>query len=134
MTRKGFRIATAGCLAVGLCILPASGSDAAAASRPPEAAPARTSRIEVTSEFLVGFWTDDGDCTNVIEFRPDGTFHTSGGTGLWVLTGDKLIFQGTRMVSARLLAPDQDTIILIHPDGSIGRSTRCPSPPVRTGR
>ncbi|HEX8365690.1 MAG TPA: hypothetical protein VF603_10460 [Allosphingosinicella sp.] len=127
---RWFRIARSAFLAAGLCIATA-GAPAFAEPPEPAPAPARTAPIVVTSEFLLGFWTDDGDCTNVIEFVADGTFRTGGETGLWILTDDKLTFQGTHAVSARLLAPDENTLILIHPDGSIGRSTRCPSPAPR---
>ncbi|MEA3041220.1 MAG: hypothetical protein QOC65_709 [Sphingomonadales bacterium] len=127
MNRKAVRIAAAAFLATGLCFLPVGAPMLATATGAPAAAPAATSAVPVTSAFLVGYWTDDGDCTNVIEFRPDGTFQAPSGTGLWMLTRDKLIFQGVRTVTARVQAPDPNTIILIHPDGSIGRSTRCPS-------
>ena len=81
---------------------------------------------EVNAQFLVGSWTDDGNCANAIEFRSDGTFVTSDGNGTWALDGDRLIFQGERTVSARVQAPNQDTITLLHDDGTLGRSTRCP--------
>lgn len=128
---RWFLIARSAFVAAGLCIAPAA---APAFAEPPEPArsPARVSPTAVTSEFLIGVWTDDGDCTNVIEFLADGTFRTAGGTGLWILTGDKLTFQGTHAMSARLQAPDEDTLILIHPDGSTGRSTRCPASAVRS--
>ncbi|HEX8654907.1 MAG TPA: hypothetical protein VF693_06770 [Allosphingosinicella sp.] len=132
MTGKTLRIAAAAFIATGPCITPVGAPTVATAARPPDAAPAATSALAITSEFIVGYWTDDGDCTNVIEFRPDGTFQAPSGTGLWMLTLDKLIFQGVRMVTARVQAPDPNTIILIHPDGSIGRSTRCPSSPTES--
>ena len=81
---------------------------------------------EVTSAFLVGRWTDTNDCNNVVEFRTDGTFSMpEGGSGIWALNGDRLTFQGSGTVSARVAAPDANTIILTHDDGSLGRSTRC---------
>ncbi|MDP8994498.1 MAG: hypothetical protein M3N07_05885 [Pseudomonadota bacterium] len=82
---------------------------------------------EVTREFLVGEWTDNNDCSQTIEFRRDGSFVAPGGAGegLWALDGDRLTFQGERTISARVQAPDENTITLIHEDGSLGRSTRC---------
>lgn len=81
---------------------------------------------EVTTAFLVGRWTDTNDCENVVEFRTDGTFSTpGGGSGMWALNGDRLTFQGSSTVSARVAAPDANTIMLTHDDGSLGRSTRC---------
>lgn len=98
---------------------PASGGAAPASS---SAAPFTG---EVTSAFLVGRWTDTGDCTKTIEFRNDGSFVTEGGNGMWTLNGDRLTFQGSSTVSAQVAAPNADTIMLTHPDGSVGRSTRC---------
>ncbi len=81
---------------------------------------------QVTTAFLVGRWTDNGDCNNVVEFRTDGTFEApGGGSGMWALNGDRLTFQGSSTVSARVAAPDANTIMLTHDDGSLGRSTRC---------
>ena len=80
---------------------------------------------EVTTAFLVGRWTDNNDCSNVVEFSSDGTFTTPGGNGMWALNGDRLTFHGSSTVSARVTAPDANTIMLTHDDGSLGRSTRC---------
>ena len=81
----------------------------------------------VTRDFLIGRWTDNGDCNNTITFSADGTFTVpGGGSGLWVLDGETLTFQGgAGNRSARIQAPDANTIMLIHPDNSVGRSTRC---------
>lgn len=82
--------------------------------------------IEATRSFLLGMWTDTGDCGDAVEFLADGTFVTSrGAQGLWEIEGDRLTFIGNSTVSAVLQAPDENTILLIHPDESIGRSTRC---------
>jgi membrane protein involved in colicin uptake len=99
------------------------GKPGEAAGAAPAAAPFTG---QANSAFLVGRWTDNNDCTQTIEFRPDGTFATPGGSGMWALDGDRLTFQGSRTVSARLQAPDANTITLIHDDGTLGRSTRCP--------
>jgi hypothetical protein len=82
---------------------------------------------QVTREFLIGRWTDNGDCNNTITFAADGTFTVpGGGSGLWVLDGERLTFQGGQgSRTARVQAPTPDTIMLIQADGSIGRSTRC---------
>jgi membrane protein involved in colicin uptake len=80
---------------------------------------------EVTRAFLVGRWTDNNDCTSTIAFRPDGRFITPTGEGLWLLDGDQLTMQGQSAVTARVQAPDANTITLQHPDGTLGRSTRC---------
>ena len=80
---------------------------------------------QVTRDFLVGRWTDTNDCTSTLEFRADGSFVAATGQGLWVLDGERLTFQGQRSVTARVQAPDANTIMLIHDDGTVGRSTRC---------
>lgn len=81
---------------------------------------------QVTAAFLVGRWTDNNDCNNTIEFKQDGTFTVpGGGGGIWALDGDRLTFQGAGSRSARVQAPSEDAITLIHEDGSLGRSTRC---------
>lgn len=109
----------------GNATVDAGGKDPAAAGGGAGAAPAAFTG-EVTPAFLVGRWTDTGDCTQTIEFRDDGSFATAtGGTGYWTLNGDRLTFQGTSTVSAQIAAPNQDTIMLTHANGSVGRSTRC---------
>jgi|GEM_PF-2931655 len=79
------------------------------------------------SAFLIGGWTDDGDCDNAGEFDADGRFSTAAGEqGLWILDGDRLTmtFNGeTRML--RIVPIDRDTMNVVNPDGSLGRSTRC---------
>lgn len=81
---------------------------------------------QVTPQFIVGRWTDNGDCTQTIEFRDDGSFVTAtGGTGYWTLNGDRLTFQAQRTITAQVSAPNANTIMLTQEDGSVGRSTRC---------
>jgi membrane protein involved in colicin uptake len=82
---------------------------------------------EVTRQFLVGRWTDNNDCSSTIQFNADGRFVAPTGEGYWVLDGDRITFQGSSSVSARVQAPDANTIMLIHDDGTVGRSTRCTS-------
>jgi len=93
--------------------LPATIADALAMSRP------------FDSRFLIGRWTDDGDCGNLIEFRADGAFITSANSGRWRLDGEQLIFTDERTVTARARAVGNDRVVLIHPDGTIGQSVRC---------
>lgn len=102
------------------------GKDPAAAGNASAAAP---SSGQVTREFLIGRWTDNNDCNNTITFAADGTFTVPGGRGgVWVLDGDRLTFSGgAGSRSARVQAPNADTIMLINEDGSVGRSTRCTS-------
>ena len=101
----------------------AGGKDTGNGAAPAAAAGA----TQVNRAFLIGRWTDNGDCNNTITFNADGTFTVpGGGSGLWVLDGDSLTFQGgAGNRTARVQAPDSNTIMLIQQDGSIGRSTRC---------
>jgi membrane protein involved in colicin uptake len=101
------------------------GKDPAAAGGNAASTAAAPFTGEVTRHFLVGRWTDNNDCTSTIEFRVDGRFVAPTGEGLWVLDGERLTFQGGRTISARVQAPDANTIMLIHDDGTVGRSTRC---------
>jgi hypothetical protein len=82
--------------------------------------------VNLDRTFLLGRWTDDNDCSNVIEFRQDGGFvAASGGTGLWNLEGDELTLSGNQTATLRIRPIDQNTMTVINADGSLGRSTRC---------
>lgn len=107
---------------------------AAAASA--EAAAMQESGVAVNQDLLIGVWTDTNDCSNTVTFHRDGRFTLSaGGNGVWTLDGDRLTFQGVAgSRSARVQAPDRNTIRLIHPDGTIGGSTRCGAAPVAARR
>jgi hypothetical protein len=103
----------------------AGGKDPAAGATPASTAAAPAGGA-VTPQFLVGRWTDNNDCTQTIQFRDDGSFVTpDGGQGYWTLNGDRLTFQGTSTVTAQIAAPNADTIMLTHANGTVGRSTRC---------
>lgn len=89
-------------------------------------APAAPADGRVSTAFLLGRWTDTGDCTNTVEFRDDGSFVTSSGArGIWALNGDQLTFQGQQTIVATVSAPSANTIVLTQQDGTVGRSTRC---------
>lgn len=80
----------------------------------------------VTREFLIGRWTDNGNCADAVDFRADGTFLTSQqASGRWQLDGGRIRFIGQREVTARIRATGQDRLELTHDDGSVGASTRC---------
>ena len=82
--------------------------------------------IQVTPSFLVGRWTDTGDCTNAVDFFADGTFRTtSNATGRWTLQGNRLSFIGDRTIRTTIRATSRDAITLTHDDGAVGGSTRC---------
>ena len=98
-----------------------------ATTAPASAAPDEWPRPPSYHE-MVGFWTDDGDCSNVIELHSDGTFTTADGArGDWALHGDRLTMSGPGgSITAMVYLDDPDTITLVHADGSSAQSTRCP--------
>jgi hypothetical protein len=96
------------------------GKDAAGAT------PASSGAPTLDRSFLVGRWTDNGDCSDVIEFTQDGRFiAANGGGGLWNLDGDRLTMTGRATATIRITPIDNDTMTVINTDGSLGRSTRC---------
>jgi hypothetical protein len=83
-----------------------------------------TMRLDRT--FIMGRWTDDGDCSKAVEFTQDGRFiNADQSNGLWNLDGDRLTMTGNGTMHLRISPIDQNTITVIHDDGSLGRSTRC---------
>jgi hypothetical protein len=82
--------------------------------------------VNLDRTYLMGRWTDDGDCSNVIEFTQDGRFiAANGGTGLWNLAGDQLTMTGNATATIQIVPIDQNTMTVVNADGSLGRSTRC---------
>jgi hypothetical protein len=85
--------------------------------------------LSVDEDFIIGRWTDDGNCGDAVEFAEDGVFHTpEGAVGSWSLDGDRLTVSGSGTLTMRIVPVDDDTIDVINPDGGQGRSTRCDSP------
>jgi hypothetical protein len=98
----------------------AGGKDTAGAT------PAGSGIPTLDRSFLVGRWSDKGDCSDAIEFTQDGRFLTaSGGGGLWNLDGDRLTMTGNATATIRITPVNNDTMTVINVDGSLGRSTRC---------
>jgi hypothetical protein len=76
--------------------------------------------------FMVGRWTDNGDCSNATEFGENGQFQIgSGASGPWSLAGDRLTLAGEQTLTMQVVVVDQNTVDIVNPDGSRGRSTRC---------
>lgn len=95
----------------------------------PNAIPA-TSTLTPTVDraFLIGGWTDAGDCNEAGQFTADGRYtNTAGRSAAWTLEGDQLTltFEGAAPRTVRVSAVDQNTLNVVNPDGSNGRSTRC---------
>lgn len=80
----------------------------------------------VDRAYLLGRWTDTGDCDNAIDFNPDGGFVAPDGTvGQWTLTGDRLTMAHDRTVTLQLVPIDRTRMSVVNPDGSLGESSRC---------
>ena len=76
--------------------------------------------------YIVGRWTDNDDCGVAAEFAADGRFFANNGAqGLWNLQGDRLTMTGSTTLTLQIVPIDQDTMNVVNPDGSLGRSTRC---------
>lgn len=91
------------------------------------AVPATSSgSIQLDRTYVMGRWTDDGDCDKPTEFSQDGRFINPDGTaGLWNLEGNRLTLTGNQTITFRIVPIDQNTITIVHENGSLGRSTRC---------
>ena len=82
----------------------------------------------VDRAFLIGRWTDARDCHQSGQFTADGHYtNTAGQSAAWTLEGDRLTlsFEGAAPRTLRVSAADQNTLNVVNPDGSAGRSTRC---------
>lgn len=95
----------------------------------PNAIPA-TSTLTPTVDraFLIGRWTDARDCRESGQFTADGHYtNTAGQNAAWTLEGDRLTltFEGATPRTLQVSAADQNTLNVVNPDGSTGRSTRC---------
>ena len=96
----------------------------ASAPAPETAAPAAP---VLDHAYLVGRWTDDGDCNTAYELTADGrVIAADGGAGMWSLAGDELTFSGSNgSVAVRIAPIDQNSMSAIGGDGQSGASTRC---------
>ena len=82
----------------------------------------------VDRAFLIGRWTDARNCDEAGAFAADGRYTNAAGVGAtWALDGDRLTvtFAGASPRTLEVSALDQNTLNVVNPDGSIGRSTRC---------
>jgi hypothetical protein len=94
---------------------------------PPEPGIGATGAPVLDQTYLVGRWTDDGDCSRAYEFTADGRFIAAdGGVGGWSLDGDRLTASGPGGSATLRVAPiDRNTMTATSPDGGSGTSTRC---------
>jgi hypothetical protein len=102
---------------------------APAAAAPPsvDAAAAKQGTDKFDPDYLLGRWTDKGDCSDWVTFFGDGCFTTiSGGAGVWELNGHQLTLTGGAGTTVlQIFVIDQDTMRIVNPDNSVGQSTRC---------
>ena len=101
---------------------------AAAGSKDPAvgAVPAVAGGAALDRNYIVGRWTDNGDCSVAVEFGMDGRFTANNGAGgLWNLDGDRLTMSGSETLTLQIVPIDQNVMNVVNPDGSLGRSTRC---------
>jgi hypothetical protein len=85
------------------------------------------SRAAVNRDFLIGSWSDEGNCATGVAFTADGTFATAeGDAGVWNLAGDSLTLTGAGGSRTVTIIPiDRDTMEVVGQDGGHDRSTRC---------
>jgi hypothetical protein len=81
----------------------------------------------LSPQALVGRWADDVNCQMDINIFADGTFRSfNGGSGNWRLNGDMLQLSGDGgTFTLRIQAFDGQSMQVVNPDGSVGRSIRC---------
>jgi hypothetical protein len=104
--------------------LPAGGKDTSGGAIP--AASNDGGTVALSRAFIVGRWTDNGDCSNAVDLANDGSFTAANGArGLWNLQDDRLTMTGARTATFQVVPVDQNVINVVNQDGSLGRSTRC---------
>jgi len=83
--------------------------------------------IAIDRDYLIGSWSDAGDCTVAVAFVADGTFASADGdAGLWSLSGDALTLTGAAGSRTVTIIPiDRDTMEVVGENGAHDRSTRC---------
>lgn len=95
----------------------------------PNAIPASSTLTPtVDRAFLIGRWTDGRDCREAGQFTADGHYtNSTGQSAAWTLEGDQLTltFNGASPRTLRVSAADQNSLNVVNPDGTTGRSTRC---------
>lgn len=105
---------------------PAASTAAEAPAIDPHA-PLVPSDDPVTTEFLVGAWGDNGDCTSTVTYNADGSYRMRDGTtGTWTLEGDRVSMRGVRGdFSLQVAKGNENQLLIGQPDGAFGISQRC---------
>lgn len=87
------------------------------------AAPAQSGSLD--RNYLVGRWSETGDCADATEFRADGSFvFPWGDTGTWQLEGDRLTLS-SNTDAMTLTRISQDQLDAVSPGGSVHHNRRC---------
>ena len=88
---------------------------------------AQSARVAIDRDFLIGTWSDAGDCSTTVAFAPDGAYTSEDGAeGQWDLSGDTLTLSGEAGATTLTIIPiDRNTMEVVGQDGSHDRSTRC---------
>lgn len=98
---------------------------------PPTSPPAQGGpEIPVSPDMLIGLWSDNGDCSRGMLIRGDHSFHSfaTGEDGTWRLERNVLTLNYSAGVhTLRVLAIEDDHVVMATPDGGVGDSYRCAS-------
>jgi len=99
----------------------------AALGPPALAAVQEADEIKVDHAFMIGRWTDDGNCDHAVDLMAGGRFVTAdGGEGEWEMRDDVLVLTGPGgSLAMRVVPVSRDSVTVVNQDGRIGRSTRC---------
>jgi hypothetical protein len=117
-------------LVVSFMMLLASGKlpvgPAPAPDPAPAPAPAPAGPPALDEAYLVGRWSDSGDCNHGFEFTADGHFYgVDGGAGNWTLNGNVLTASGPGgMVSMQIQPIDRNTMTVTM-NGQTSNPIRC---------
>ena len=115
---RAFNILAAGVLA--LAATPAAATSGPARQADADSEPA-SATIALSRSFLIGAWTDDGDCDHAVEFLGDGRYFSgSFGAASGSSTGNELTLTSDSILVIRVVPIDEDTIGVIGEDGSVG--------------
>lgn len=125
MKTKAFARVTRALSAAAMLAVAISGP--AAFAQPGQYGGAGTRAVAVDRNFIIGTWSNSGDCSTTVAFTADGGYATADGLeGQWSLSGDTLTLSGEAgATNLTVIAIDRNTMEVVGEDGSHDRSTRC---------
>jgi hypothetical protein len=117
---------TTGGLPLGPGPAPAPTNDSAGPGNDPAPPPVPAGPPALDEAYLVGRWSDSGDCNRAFEFTADGHFYgADGGAGNWTLNGDVMTASGPGgTVSMRIEPIDRNTMT-VTANGQTSNPIRC---------